>query len=243
MTKRRYYALHGGKCYPYMSVYESVATNRFRHGRTEAGRTVTNESATFVLRAVSLMMRHRLKNDNENISRTSTLEGEIATELRNMLQDACAEHSRRLQDSGRGHGVDRHLFSLYKIALERGNELPSLYTDPLWARLNTSILSTSRVDATHFASYISYGAVCSEGYGVPYMIGQNEVRIGLTSFSSPPDVSGGFGGVSSDAAASDNSKTSTNIEKFGALISRSFEFLSEICESGPVKQMLSRSKL
>ena len=229
-----------------MSVYESVATNRFRHGRTEAGRTVTNESAKFVLRAVSLMMRHRMKNDDENISRTSTLEGEIATELRNMLQDACAEHSRRLQDAGRGHGVDRHLFSLYKIALERGNDLPSLYKDPLWARLNTSILSTSRVDATHFASYISYGAVCSEGYGVPYMIGQNAVRIGLTSFSSPPDVSGGFGGVGSDdaAPAAGNSKTNTDIQKFGALISRSFEFLSEICESGPVKQMmLRRSKL
>ena len=61
MTKRRYYALHGGKCYPYMSVYESVATNRFQHGRTEPGRTVTNESATFVLRAVSLMMRHLMQ--------------------------------------------------------------------------------------------------------------------------------------------------------------------------------------
>ena len=78
------------------------------------------------------------------------------------------------------------------------------------------------------------------------MIGQNAVRIGLTSFSSPPDVSGGFGGVGSDdaAPAAGNSKTNTDIQKFGALISRSFEFLSEICESGPVKQMmLRRSKL
>jgi len=214
-----------------MSVYESVSTNKFRHGRTEAGRTVTSASANFVLRATPLMMRQRKR----------VLEGEIAKELREMLETACEKHSRRLYDSGRGHGVDRHLFSLYKIALERGRNLPSLYTDPLWTRLNTSILSTSRVDATHFASYISYGAVCAEGYGVPYMIGRNTVRIGLTSFSSPPDVSGGFGGVGSDDDSKTNT-TSTDIQKFGALISQSFKFLSEICESAPVTAMM-RSKL
>lgn len=209
-------AQHGENAYPAMSVYESVATNRFRHGRTEAGRTVTPASARFVRRAVSLMGTPLTSSDRADLKR--------------LLREACDAHSRRIRDASAAKGVDRHLFSLYKIALEQAKDrpIPSLFQDPLWARLNESVLSTSRVDGTRWLQFISYGAVTPRGYGVPYMLDPDFLCIGLSSFNAAPDISGGFGGVS--AADVGAKLTGTDPVLYGKWIRRSFDFLREICE-------------
>eukprot|EP00939_MAST-03C_sp_MAST-3C-sp1_P003286 g3286.t1 len=223
-----YRAQHGKEAYPTMSVYESVATNRFRHGRTEAGRTVTKESVRFVQGAVAYV---------ENGTRPTESE---RRRFKSLLEDACVAHSERIHDASAACGVDRHLFALYKIALEEApkNPLPRIFADPLWSRLNTSVLSTSRVDATDFVYFISYGPVCAHGYGVPYMMGQTALHLGLTSFSSPPDVSGGFGGISSSSEHEDGGvSTGTDSRLYGQWIQKSFAFLGRICEE-PVSSRL-----
>lgn len=64
-----------------------------------------------------------------------------------------------------GHGFDRHLFALRKIAENTGMDVPDLYKDPAYALINHNILSTSTLSAP-MVLVGGFGAVVPDGYGI-----------------------------------------------------------------------------
>lgn len=86
-----YYALYGKvEC-----TYEPAMTKQFYHGRTEAIRTVSQESNLFVRKFF-----------DSHVSIQKKLE---------YLNQACTKHSQQTRMSSMGQGVDRHLYGLFCI--------------------------------------------------------------------------------------------------------------------------------
>lgn len=86
-----YYALYGKvEC-----TYEPAMTKQFYHGRTEAIRTVSQESNLFVRKFF-----------DSSVSIQKKLE---------YLNQACTKHSQQTRMSSAGQGVDRHLYGLFCI--------------------------------------------------------------------------------------------------------------------------------
>ncbi|RCK55750.1 putative mitochondrial carnitine O-acetyltransferase [Candida viswanathii] len=86
-----YYALYGKvEC-----TYEPAMTKLFYHGRTEAIRTVSQESNLFVRKFF-----------DSTVSIQKKLE---------YLNQACTKHSQQTRMSSAGQGVDRHLYALFCI--------------------------------------------------------------------------------------------------------------------------------
>jgi carnitine O-acetyltransferase len=90
--------------------------------------------------------------------------------------------------------VVRHLYALYCL-LQRertgnlepspddpipyaneGNSLPSIFTDPGWNLLNTSILSTSNCGNPALRLF-GFGPVAAEGYGIGYIIKEDGISM------------------------------------------------------------------
>ena len=154
-----YYRLKG-KC---RSTYESAQTKRFFHGRTEVIRSVTPESVEFA----------------EHMSGPYRDSAEL-------LRAAVTAHRTRIQLAGSGLGVDRHLLGLKTMALCKqktlpGYDIPQLFTDPLYSRLTTSVLSTSNCGSKS-VSVFTFGPVCDEGLGLGYVLHRDGMQISVTSF-------------------------------------------------------------
>lgn len=138
--------------------YESAATRKFLKGRTETGRTVSNESKKFVETWTSL---------------DSTNEEKIAT-----FQAACKQHVAYLSDAANGKGVDRHFFGL-KNMLQSGEEIPEIFTDPVFAYSATWYLSSSQIPSEYFQSW-GWSQVIDDGYGLAYMINSEWIHVHIS---------------------------------------------------------------
>ncbi|AGO12564.1 AaceriAER224Wp [[Ashbya] aceris (nom. inval.)] len=154
-----YYALYG----KFEMTYEPAMTKVFRNGRTEAIRTVSHASKTFV------------KSMFDNISTDK--------ERMQQLQKACAHHSKISRECGAGQGQDRHLYALY--CLWKNNlreEIPSipLFEDAGWELLTTNVLSTSNCSNACLKSF-GFGPVCANGFGIGYIIRGDSLSIVITS--------------------------------------------------------------
>jgi carnitine O-acetyltransferase len=204
-------------------VYESCQTKGFLCGRTEVIRTTTTASNAFV----GYMM------DCE--ARNVPVEKSTAAQL---LRASADKHSEVARAASQADGVDRHLFSLLRIAQARGAPaafpLPSLFTDAAWALSNASILSTSNLSSEAFHG-MGFGPVVSQGYGIAYGINNDALYFGVSNFvqndtTDDKKVASGFGGV---AAAVENIHTSlipTDSVKFREELFRSLEQIRDLFE-------------
>lgn len=165
-----YYSLYGKvEC-----TYEPAMTKGFLHGRTEAIRTVSNESNLFVRKFF------------ENIS---------AKEKLAYLTAACKKHSQRTRDAASGLGVDRHLYALFCIwkkytaddpdtdesgsdvtVSEVSKELPLIFANSAWDKLNLSIISTSNCGNPALRLF-GFGPVDSNGFGFAYIIKADSITV------------------------------------------------------------------
>ena len=142
------------------STYESVDTKRFLHGRTEAMRSVSNESVDLV---------HAVRGARDRAASAQ------------LLRAAVRRHSSIVKRCKEGRGVDRHLLGLRRM-LGRDEELPSLFVDPAYATLTRSVLSTSALRDTPGVELICFGPVVPEGLGLSYSIGEDSIRVVASSF-------------------------------------------------------------
>lgn len=182
-----YYSLYGKtEC-----TYEPAMTKRFLHGRTEAIRSVSEESNEFVQKFCE--------------------DAPAAVKL-DYLKRACEKHSATTRVCSAGQGQDRHLYALFciwkKLAEERENnnangnstvssqaskddnnnsntkvnlsEIPSIFTDPGWDKLNNTILSTSNCGNPALKLF-GFGPTSPEGYGLGYIIKENSITICASS--------------------------------------------------------------
>ncbi|KAI5949866.1 CAT2 [Candida jiufengensis] len=149
-----YYKLTG-KVRP---TYESAATRKFLKGRTETGRTVSNESKKFV---------ETWTNPN------SSIEEKVST-----FQDATKQHVTYLSQAADGKGVDRHLFGL-KSMLQPGEPVPEIFTDPIFAYSQTWYISSSQVPSEFFQSW-GWSQVIDDGFGLAYLINNDWIHVHIS---------------------------------------------------------------
>ncbi|SGZ53835.1 CIC11C00000001829 [Sungouiella intermedia] len=195
-----YYALYGKvEC-----TYEPAMTKNFFHGRTEAIRTVSQESNLFVRKFFDPTMP--------------------ANEKLKYLSDACVKHSEQTRRCSNGQGVDRHLYALFCIwkryvaefednyeAPEMKNDdtitnheisssssdstvggnnqlnlkfelkhLPEIFADAGWDKLNNTIISTSNCGNPSLRLF-GFGPVSANGFGIGYIIKDDSISICASS--------------------------------------------------------------
>ncbi|KAI0681943.1 carnitine acetyl transferase [Cytidiella melzeri] len=132
--------------------YEAATTRKFFKGRTEAIRVVSLESDAWVESM-----------DQTHASNDSRLQ---------LFKTAVKKHGAWARMAGNGLGVDRHLLGL-KLLKNDNEELPSMYTDPVYQRSSNWVLSTSAIFSKHFHPY-GWGEVVPEGFGVAYVTGYDD---------------------------------------------------------------------
>lgn len=194
-----YYALYGKvEC-----TYEPAMTKGFFHGRTEAIRTVSQESNLFVRKFFDPEMPNG--------------------EKLKYLSDACNKHSEQTRRCSVGKGVDRHLYALFCIwkrylaeadtgfshtdmtqddtitATELSsassdtvggnnqdnlkvqlNRLPEIFADNGWDKLNNTIISTSNCGNPSLRLF-GFGPVSANGFGIGYIIKDDSISICASS--------------------------------------------------------------
>ncbi|KAI9792753.1 MAG: hypothetical protein M1835_007664 [Candelina submexicana] len=204
-----YYGLYGRvEC-----TYEPAMTKAFFHGRTEAIRSVTEESADFV----------------------RTFWGEHpAHQKAGALRRACAKHTANTKECANGQGHDRHLYALYcvwqravdedgaeaatgsdgysspvDVASERdggsqlgspargtaedvstsrspsqrgrvARDMPALFADGGWDKINNTILSTSNCGNPALRQF-GFGPTSGDGFGIGYIIKDDSVFVCASS--------------------------------------------------------------
>ncbi|KAK4298498.1 hypothetical protein Pmani_029164 [Petrolisthes manimaculis] len=148
--------------------YESCSTSAFKHGRTETIRPATLETLEF----------------SKAVSKTQLPSN---SELRALIQECSKVHGNLTKEAAMGQGFDRHLFGMRKIAESEGGELPALYTDPAYAKINHVIISTSTLPSTAIG-FGGFAPVVRDGFGVGYQI--QDDALGLVVSSYPPHRDG-----------------------------------------------------
>jgi carnitine O-acetyltransferase len=193
-----YYGLYGRtEC-----VYEPAMTKAFFHGRTEAIRSVTDQSVHFI---------KTFWGDNPPAEKVKA------------LKKACEKHVAITRDAAKGQGQDRHLYALYCIwqrsideayntngtgsssegatsprdpsspSEEDGlsspssmgqvhvlHSMPSLFADSGWEKLNTTILSTSNCGNPSLRHF-GFGPTSGDGFGIGYIIKDGSISICASS--------------------------------------------------------------
>lgn len=198
-----YYGLYGRV----ESTYEPAMTKSFLHGRTEAIRTVSDESVEFVRKFC---------------------EDVPAAEKVEKLKAACVRHTAITRECAKGLGQDRHLYALFCI-WQRGlglegessgtfsdgespepeayigspgtfsdysdessiagssprtspspEKVPTIFSDAAWDRLNTTILSTSNCGNPSLRLF-GFGPTSADGFGIGYIIKNDSISICVSS--------------------------------------------------------------
>ncbi|RIA95026.1 acyltransferase ChoActase/COT/CPT [Glomus cerebriforme] len=139
--------------------YETGSTRQFLHGRTDTIRTLSVESKAFVEGMGSGSLTAQQKYD--------------------LLQSATKAHSAYTRDVSNGKGCDRHLFGL-RLLLREG-ESHQLFTEPIFAKSQEWLLSTSGLGAGNRLSGSGFGCVYPNGYGINYLSGENLLKFGIES--------------------------------------------------------------
>ncbi|XP_065345556.1 carnitine O-acetyltransferase-like isoform X1 [Cloeon dipterum] len=148
--------------------YESAATRRFIHGRTETIRSCSSESVKFA----------------QTMLNGAASANEKAATLRNAIK----AHKDYATLALAGEGVDRHLLGLRLIAAENGIELPDLFKDVAFTRSTHMRLSTSQV-AGRAESHMCYGPLVTDGYACCYNPRSNDMIFGTSAHNSCPETS------------------------------------------------------
>lgn len=139
--------------------YESATTRRFAKGRTETCRSVSLESTNFCKTF-----------DDPSAS--------VADKI-SAARKAFDAHVKYIADASAGFGVDRHWLGLKKV-LQPGEEMPAIFKDPMNAYSATWYLSTSQLSSEFFNGY-GWSEVVPEGFGLAYMINENNIQINIVS--------------------------------------------------------------
>jgi carnitine O-acetyltransferase len=189
-------------------VYEPAMTKVFYHGRTEAIRSVTEESAEFL----------------------KVFWGERpAAEKIEALRKACKKHTENTKICAKAEGPDRHLYALYciwqraiddsaevassdgwdstrpsspdasgvaspnrnSVLSENGSisssppapmqhSMPALFADGGWDKINNTILSTSNCGNPSLRQF-GFGPTSADGFGIGYIIKDGSISICASS--------------------------------------------------------------
>ncbi|KAJ2786849.1 hypothetical protein GGI15_001211 [Coemansia interrupta] len=163
-----YYRVHG----TYVSMYETVSTRQFLHGRTETARSLTSEAADFM----------RIMCDHASSS----------TDKYEALVRASKKHQSLLRDSATGNGIDRHILGL-RMAYYRLDPLPeeqplteqekeaieNFFNDPILAKSIHFQLTASGLFPANRLIHTGFHLHANErGYTFNYIFEPNRIKFG-----------------------------------------------------------------
>jgi carnitine O-acetyltransferase len=152
-----YYRTHGEPC----ATYETASTRGFLHGRTETVRSCSWESYIFTQVANDSHAKRSQKQEALNI--------------------AIKSHIDYMKKASAGLGVDRHLLGL-RCMLKPDEPVPSLFTNPYFAKSGTYVLSTSNMSPGTYL-YGGFAPVTENGYGVNYAISKDSIRYSCSDWA------------------------------------------------------------
>ncbi|KAG8907636.1 Carnitine O-acetyltransferase mitochondrial [Tulasnella sp. 403] len=148
--------------------YEAASTRGFFKGRTETIRIVTEEAMAFC---------DAMDDPSQD-----------AETRRSLLKTATTKHRLDADDAVNAMGIDRHLFGMRNV-IGPGESLPALFSDPLYIRGSTWVLSTSAIFSRYFTRGYGWGQVVPGGFGVAYMTGfPDRLEFTVTSRKSQPNA-------------------------------------------------------
>lgn len=149
-------------------VYESASTRLFKGGRTETGRSTSEESLAFCKSF-----------DDDQV---------LYEEKRRLFREAVDSQSGYMRDAVMGKGIDRHMLGLRYMIKPEESEKATMFTDPsytnsMWFRLSTSNMSPGK----YF--YGGFGPVVPDGYGINYAIDTTALKFSISSNRTCPSTS------------------------------------------------------
>lgn len=152
--------------------YEPVQMRHFRFGRTDGMRTSTAAAVAFV--------QHWRA-------------GATDERLWAALVAATRSHQQQMTTCLRGHGVDKHLFALYALAVTQGDgaqsDLPAIFRDPAYTEYFCQpTLVTSCVPAFPGLELFCFGpSQTPASYSVAYLLHEERITFCTTSREPTPD--------------------------------------------------------
>ena len=168
-----YYGLYGR----FEVTYEPSMTKTFLHGRTEAIYVVGKESQNYV----------------------RNFWGDVSPSIKaESLKRACEAHVARTKTSSQAQGHHRHLYALFcmwqrgvlngdlaksdssRTSGSANDDMPSIFADSGWEKLNDIILSTSNCGNPSLRMF-GFGPVSGDGFGIGYIIKENGISICASS--------------------------------------------------------------
>jgi carnitine O-acetyltransferase len=142
-------------------VYESCSTRQYLHGRTEVGRSLSNDAVDFV----NAMEDPKLSPSDKY----------------SVFKKACESHIAYIRDASEGYGCDRHILGMKLIAKEVGVDHP-FFSLPAHTKTTHWNLSTSQLPSKH--SVTGFGPVVQDGYGVFYNLRGQQLNFHISSYKS-----------------------------------------------------------
>lgn len=182
-----YYGLYG----LVQSVYEPAMTKSFLHGRTEAIRSTTAESVNYIKRFCEDVspqikvdaLRKACQRHSAITKDASAGQGQDRHlyALFKMWEQQVSEHKagQHAKNPTTTNGVTTNGNSTpesEETDSDSGHEMPALFADPAWDRLNTTILSTSNCGNPALRMF-GFGPTSGDGFGLGYIIKDNSVSI------------------------------------------------------------------
>ena len=148
------------------ATYESVATQWYQHGRTEAMRVVTPEVVRFV---------------------AAMDDGGAGDEARRAaFRAAAGKHATRVKECQAGRAPEQHLWELELLQRRWGaalgvSEPLALYGSPGWLKMREDYLSTSSTWPSPNIQYGGFGPTGSRCIGVGYMLLPGRLNVHLSA--------------------------------------------------------------
>lgn len=141
-------------------VYESASSRLSLNGRTETGRTMSEESLNFITFF-----------DNDNILYQEKLE---------LFRKAIESHGEYMKTAAIGRGIDRHMLGLRCMIKpeEKGKE--TIFSDAGYSKSMNFKLSTSNMSPGRLF-YGGFGPVVADGFGINYAIDKDELKFSISS--------------------------------------------------------------
>lgn len=149
------------------ATYEATSTRQFLHGRTEVTRSASRPVLDFCEVAAQYPVLGRKINS-------------AIPEPAKLLKQAAVAHVDYMRKAKAGHGVDRHLLGLRMVCAEAGLPKPDLFLDSALTKSCHWTLSTSHCGSSNLRMF-GFGPVVNDGFGLGYMIHNENVNVCVTS--------------------------------------------------------------
>ncbi|CAH0398979.1 unnamed protein product [Chilo suppressalis] len=170
------------KMYGYLvSTYESASLRRFRGGRVDNIRSAHHRArdwAAAMCSAETPPLGDSTEDGHKKVS--FNLYGE--QKKLELFEEAARKQTAIMEDNILGRGIDNHLLGLREAARAVNADLPPVFTDATYKQMIEFKLSTSQVTTTTDGTFMGYGAVVPDGYGVSYNPKKDSIIFCISSF-------------------------------------------------------------